>query len=51
MYLCNNDMLHICIFSNKLDLNQTTHVSHTGAQRILRNPAPYTMYLTQIENY
>jgi hypothetical protein len=44
-------MLHICIFSNKLDLNQTTRVSHTGAQRFLRNPTPYTMYLTQIENY
>jgi hypothetical protein len=28
LYLCNDDMLYICIFSNKLDLNQATRVSH-----------------------
>ena len=33
-------MLYICIFSNKLDLNQAIRVSHTGAQQFLRNPAP-----------
>jgi hypothetical protein len=42
-------MLYICIVSNKLDLNQAKHVSHTGAQQFLRNPAPYAMYLTQIK--
>jgi hypothetical protein len=42
--------LYICIFSNKFDLIQAIHVSHTGAQQFLRNPTPYTMYLTQIKN-
>jgi hypothetical protein len=42
-------MLYICIFSNKLDLNLAKRVSHTGAQRFFRNPAPYAMYLTQIQ--
>jgi hypothetical protein len=41
-------MLYICKLSNKLDLNQAICVSHTGAQRFTRNPAPYAMYLTQI---
>jgi hypothetical protein len=40
--------MYICKVSNKLDLNQAKRVSHTGSQRFLRNPAPYTMYLTQI---
>ncbi len=39
-------MLYICIFSNKFDLIQEIPVSHTGAQRFPRNPAPYAMYST-----
>ncbi len=43
-------MLYICIFSNKFDLNQAIHFSDTGAERFLRNPAPYTMYSKITEN-
>ncbi len=34
-------MLYIWELSNKFDLNHTTRVLHTGAQRFLRNPAPW----------
>jgi hypothetical protein len=27
--LCNDDMLYICIFSNKFDLNKTIRVLHS----------------------
>jgi hypothetical protein len=30
--MCNDDMLYICIFSNKLDLNQTIRVLHIIAK-------------------
>ncbi len=44
-------MLYIWELINKFDLKQTTRVLHTGAQRFLRNPAPWTMYLTQLLNW
>ena len=39
------------LISNKFDLNWSTTYSHTGAQRFLRNPAPYAMYHTQIKKW